>query len=788
MRELVSLINSQLRFKIIVPFVVLTLLVAIAGSWVAFRLIADDYQERFDNQLAQVTRAANESLVDQEQANLTFLREVATAQENPSEDAPAVATAVEQRDIDGLFAALDPYFRVGLSRSGVQLDRLIVVDTNGRSLADLSRTTNFVDPPYVRNASIDFSNVYLVNNVLNAQPDQIGDKFAGIVKFAGAGRADDAEGAEGAEGADDDGTYYFATAAPIRVTDEVPTDDADDSDNRRTVGAVIVGVKLDNLVSTIQDRGTASVITIFDPQGNALASSAVPADGLASLHLNAPVIERLQNPALLEDGQGIFQILDINGYEYQFALTPLQIRNQIFGVFGAALTLEYVVGPLDAARNPVIGLTVLFVLLMFGTGIWIARLITGPLEELVITARAVTSGNLSRRSRVNVSDEIGVLSSSFNSMTEHLLSLYLTVQQESSRRAAIVESIVDGIVVCDEEGRVQLINRATRNFLGLSETDPLPNQLSDLPLAPLVEGAPGFDTRRSSELYNLGTYIVRVSVAPVLTRDGHRLGYVCVLQDMTAEVELDRAKNNFIGTISHELRTPLTVMRGTTDLLLRGLVGPLEEEQRTMIDSMRQHTTNMTSLINNVIWIAGLDSGSLNTDLQPQEIARAVDEVAWNVRSAIKAKNLTLTIDIPEDMPLVLADIEELRMILTQLLDNARRYTSEGGITLSVMAEPNHALIRVQDTGRGIPFDLQDQVFNRFVRGDGTSEGINSAERGIGLGLAIVKALVIRQGGDVWLESEPDHGSTFSFTLQYANATPEPEQDDRPVTTTAAAA
>ncbi len=776
MQELLKLFNSQLRFKIIVPFVVLTLLVAITGSWVAFRLIADDYQGRFDNQLARLTQAANESLVDQEQANLTFLREVATAQENPSEGAPAVAAAVENENVEGLLAALDPFFRVGLSRSSVQLDRLIVVDNSGQSMADLSRGTEFIDPPYDINESLNFSEIYLVRDVLNARSDEIGDKFAGILQLPGP---------------EDEPVSYFATVAPIRVTDETPGEDPDapvDPDEGRTVGAILVGVELDNLATIIQSRGTASGTAIFDPAGNALASSLQPEEGLDVLTLESAVLEQLRNPALIEEGHGIYQTFTINGEEFQFSLTPLQIRNRIFGVFGVALGLDYIVGPLDAARNPVIALTVMFVLLIFGIGIWIARLITGPLEELVITARAVTSGNLSRRSRVKVSDEIGVLSNSFNSMTEHLLSLYLTVQQESSRRAAIVESIVDGIVVCDEDGGVQLVNRATRDFLGLSETDPMPDRLSDLPLTPLGEEAPGFGSLRSSELYNLGTYIVRVSVAPVLTRDGHRLGYVCVLQDMTAEVELDRAKNNFIGTISHELRTPLTVMRGTTDLLLRGLVGPLEEEQRTMIESMRQHTTNMTSLINNVIWIAGLDSGSLNTDLQPQEIARAVDEVAWNVRSAIKAKNLTLTIDIPETMPLVLADIEELRMILTQLLDNARRYTSEGGITLTVTAEPERALIEVQDTGRGIPPDLQDQVFNRFVRGDGTSEGINSAERGIGLGLAIVKALVIRQGGDVWLKSEPGQGSTFSFTLRYADAAPEPEQDGRPVTTTAAAA
>jgi signal transduction histidine kinase len=158
------------------------------------------------------------------------------------------------------------------------------------------------------------------------------------------------------------------------------------------------------------------------------------------------------------------------------------------------------------------------------------------------------------------------------------------------------------------------------------------------------------------------------------------------------------------------------------------------------------------------------------------ELLRPIDEAAWPLQSLIKAKGLSLKIDLPQDLPQVLVDFDQARMIMHQLLDNARRYTSEGGIVVRATALPEHVLVEVEDTGRGISPDMHEQIFLRFIRGDGASEGINSSERGIGLGLAICKQLVERQGGTIWMKSTPGQGSTFCFTLRYANATPSPEK------------
>jgi signal transduction histidine kinase len=740
MRRFMRELTSHLQYKIIGPFLFLTIIVVVAGSAVIFTMVAGSLQERFDNQLAVVARAANGALLIQEQANLQFLQEVAFAQANPSAGAPSVAEALQTNDIPGLSEAIKPFFLIGSNRPSERIDRLIAFDRSGVTVVDFERSPTAAEG-YVQNPSIDIADIWFTQRVLSGAADARGDKYAGLVEFA------------------DTGTLYFVTVAPVRAGDEV-------------VGGLVAAMRLDTLLTAVTARSQAAGMTIYDQAGRLVASSfsvdgEVPAMSLDLLR------EYKANPNPL--AQSLFHVVTIGSNEYQFAYVPLQIRGVNVGILAPALSREYVLATWNDTIAPLIITFAALIILIIAVGVAIAKVITAPLEELARTAHAVTTGDLSRRAAVRSNDEIGMLGERFNQMTEYLIRLYAQVQAEATQRAAIVESITDGIIVCDDQGVIRLANRATRRFLGLADDDQMPARLADIPLVKLIEGVPGFGAQRAQDLYSLGDFVVRASVAPVIGVDGMRSGYVCLLQDMTEEVAVDRAKTNFIGTISHELRTPLTVIRGNADLLLRGLAGPIDDEQRVFVDSIRQHAVSMTGLISNVIVIAGLDAGTLATDLEPLDLQRPIEEAAWSLQSLIKAKGLTLTINLPDELPQVLADFDQVRMVMQQLLDNARRYTNAGEIIVHAVPCPDHVRVEVRDTGRGIPADMREQVFQRFIRGDGVSEGINSSERGIGLGLAICKQLVERQGGTIWVESTPGQGSTFAFTLRYAHGTPSPE-------------
>lgn len=741
MRRLIGELQRQLKYQIIGPFLLLAIVVAIVGLTIVAFFLARQQQDRFDNELAAATRTVSDAFLAQEQANLSFLREVAFAQRNESINAPAVADAFYENNVEGLRLALEPFFRQGTRRSDVRLDRLIAFDRNGRTIVDFERPPLADEETYITHDSIDLSSAWFTSRILNGEADERGDKYAGLIQFSNTQ------------------TLYLATIAPVRRGNEV-------------VGGLIVAIRIDNLLNTVVQQSRLDGIILYDQEGNVIAttfSNQVPFTPLQQELVSQ--IKANPNPY----GQTLFTIETINDVEYQFAYVPLTIRGGRAGILATARTREEVlltwdnISPLLALVTFSLGLGIAVL------GLWVARRITRPVEELAETASAIVNGDLQRRASVNTQNEIGFLARQFNRMTEYLIELLAQVRAEARQRTAIVESITDGIIFIDVHGEIRSINRATRRLLGLSNDTALPKRLSDLPLEPLTEGIPGFG-QRAQNLYTLGDYIVRLSVEDVREDDGHLLGYVAVLQDLTEEVMVDRAKTNFIGTISHELRTPLTVIRGNADLLARGLAGPLEDEQKSFVEAIRLQANNMTTLISNVITIANLDSGSLKSTLEPIEVQRPIEDAIWQTQGQIKAKGLRLEVEIPKKLPKVLADFDHVRTIMLQLLDNARRYTSAGTITVRAIPQPGELRIEVSDTGRGIPPNLHQQIFERFFRGDGKSEGINSSERGIGLGLAICKQLIERLGGTIGVESAPGQGSTFFFTLRYADDTATPEK------------
>ncbi|MBK9710956.1 MAG: HAMP domain-containing protein [Kouleothrix sp.] len=736
--RLIHALRSHLQYKIIVPYLLLTLLVALGGSGVAFLLIAGTAQERLNNQLAQVARDTGDQLVKQEGDNLVFLRELAFAQTNPSADAPAVADALANDDTAALERALDPYFRISSQRS-VRLDRLIAFSSTGRSLVDWERLNEPSDTlDRFAHPTRSLQGLWFVPRILAGQTDDQGDKYAGLLDLG------------------DKSPGYLFTVAPVVHGNKI-------------VGGLIIATRLDSLLQELSAQSQAAILALYRAEdGAAFVSTTKPANGLAALNIRPDLVASIRDLTIAQK-RSVFDVVSVNQRDYQFAYAPLRIRGAVVGLISVALARDYVTGPWAAARLPLAALTVALMLAIIGLGLFVARQITRPLEDLVSTAEAVTSGDLERRSSVVASDEVGILARSFNDMTAHLLDLYRVVRSEASQRAAIVESITDGVVVCDPAGEIVLINRAMRAVLALADGQAGPRCFEDIPLKPLGQAALTFGETRPADLYQLHDRVVRVAFAPVLSGEGERLGDVYVLQDFTGAVAVDRAKTNFISTISHELRTPLTVLGGSSELLLRNMVGPLTEEQRLLIESMRKHAQTMTSLLNNVITIANLESGTLTVDLEPVGLPQVLEGMLWPVRGAMAAKGLDLIVAIPEDLPELLADEQQLRMVLQQLLDNARRYTDAGSVAIKASNGGPVVRVDISDTGRGISHDFCEHLFTRFARG---AEGINSAERGIGLGLAIARELIERQGGKIWLEHTSNQGSTFSFILPCILADP----------------
>jgi signal transduction histidine kinase len=234
------------------------------------------------------------------------------------------------------------------------------------------------------------------------------------------------------------------------------------------------------------------------------------------------------------------------------------------------------------------------------------------------------------------------------------------------------------------------------------------------------------------------------------------------MEDLTDAIAIEQARTSFIATISHELRTPLMVLSGNADLLLRGCTGALTVEQQILIESIRTHTQRMAGLVNNVIILAELEAGMLPADPRPLRLSQSLDEILWSIRRLLTLRGIALQIDLPPDLPLIVADRQHLAIILQQLLDNAQRYTIQGHITIRAVEETDTIRIDLSDTGCGIAPETAATLFTRFNR---NQERLNTTQRGFGLGLAIARELTEHQGGQIWLAETSACGTTFSLRL-----------------------
>lgn len=880
----------RILYLIIIPFLGLT--IAVGGTSAALYFYFDnrDQQERFDNQLVEVGTRFNDGIIAQETENLNVLYQIAfaPANTNPNRSAPAVSAAIKDRDSVGLRSALIPYFQVSVLRDDWSFDRLIAFDIEGQSLFDWQRKPNdTTGQEPIEYASSDLSAIVEIQKINNNQSDETGDKFTGIIRFE-----------------NDPSTFYLYTVAPV-------------THNNELVGGVLVAARIKDILLRLERQSQSAMTFFYDNNGSVIDTTATINNNInLSPDLNYNDLAQFtitpEQIELLQAGTNR-RILNVNQREYEFLYAPLIIRDKQVGYYSVALSTSFLFESASLNAWFIGGAAFALAFFIILGGGWVAQQITKPLDELVATAEAVSSGQLDRRSTsVSVGHEIGTLAVAFNQMTEHLLQLYQTSQnlntaididhvlqiattaandivpdthaialieepeqiryyvnlatsseffalhktrsnstssqleallelndqqalhtdqldllgrelqqvgiqsvlmtgirlqeeqtgllllvnkvkdcfepsaipslqalsnmtapvlhnsllyfkatRESKKQQAILESITDGVLLVDRVGVIAMANPAAEKLLELKDWRNQQVYFRDVPLKLLPSNRELFGKSTSADYYELGTYTLAISRAPVTDQEEQLLGEVVVIHDLSEEAAVSRAKTDFIATISHELRTPLTPIFGNLDLLLRGYAGPLTEEQLDMLAQVRERADFIYDLVKNMITVASIEADTLTIDLQNIDLATVVEATLQPLRPAFRQKNLKLKIDIPEDLPFIHTDRELLKLILTQLLDNARRFTNQGGVQIRARADGVMIQVDITDTGIGIPSEAQDRLFTRFQR----VEGNNSPERGGGLGLSITRQIVERLGGYVWVTSEVGQGSTFSFVL-----------------------
>ncbi|MDP9311894.1 MAG: GAF domain-containing protein [Chloroflexota bacterium] len=366
----------------------------------------------------------------------------------------------------------------------------------------------------------------------------------------------------------------------------------------------------------------------------------------------------------------------------------------------------------------------------------------------------------------------------------------------SSQSQAILQSIADGVVVCDCNGQVMLANPMSAQILEqpieelfmvnihdvlrtLKVMGPEREPLQEVLDAPLDEhGQP----RQFRATFRSGPRSVDMALGPVLAESGELLGGVAILRDITKEIESDRLKTEFIGTVSHELRTPMTVIKGYVQLLGMGSMGDLSPMQRQLLDTIKSNAERMTAIINDLLDITKIESGSVELNFRPINILDAIHKAVSGQQTLLESRKHQLRIDVAPDMAPGLADAARLQQVLDNILSNAIKFTPKNGkirvearmVTGANVPEErraglslrrNYVQIAVRDNGIGMAPEELGQIFERFYRAE--SE-LKVEAGGTGLGLAIVRPLVQLMGGRLGVDSERGEGSTFTLLLPAA--------------------
>ncbi len=338
---------------------------------------------------------------------------------------------------------------------------------------------------------------------------------------------------------------------------------------------------------------------------------------------------------------------------------------------------------------------------------------------------------------------------------------------ELQKLDTIVEHIEDGVIILDEQSNLLLINPAARRAFGLWQDD-------------VVKGKPVSEVLPHPDLKILLSDINNPLPQNEITfEDGRvlsaqctpipRIGVAITMQDITYLKQIDRLKNEFVHTVSHDLRSPLTAILGYVDLLDR--VGPVNDQQREFIHRVQNSVQSITSLVNDLLELGRIEAG-FDTQKEVVPLEGIIHDTLETLGGLISDKKMNLHLNLPMDIPQMRGNPIRLRQMLDNLIGNAIKYTPEGGeITIDVEAQNDQVILRISDTGPGIPPADQPHIFEKFYRASNVPKGVG----GSGLGLSIVKSIVENHQGRIWVDSLLGQGSAFTVVLPlYKQAVAQP--------------
>lgn len=485
------------------------------------------------------------------------------------------------------------------------------------------------------------------------------------------------------------------------------------------------------------------------------------------------LFSKLQETAINSDNSKVIDFYNNEMYpEYsnlKKLLRDLSILNEKAMFSGK----ERVINASEKSMNIVIILSVLSIIGGL-TAAWLSLVkFLSPLYALRDNMKALKEGELNKQTKIVSQDEIGELSKEFNDMTKRLIQFEQStlgkVLAEKNKSLAIVKSISDPIIVMDADYKIVLINDAFEQLFKLEEKNVLNKYFLEVvrngELYDYIKNIYNSEEDKIEQKifyfnYNSKDYYYNVLVTRLRETDNKRYGLVVLFQNVTGLKEIEKLKSDFIATVSHEFKTPLTSIMMGASLIGDEAAGGLSKKQQEIVETINEESEKLLNLVNNLLHLSKLESSKSIFNTEVCTIEAIVENSLKSFVSEAKERNISLQYNPIGSSIKVKVDFDKTVWVLNNLISNALKFTEAGDqILIRSFVKQNRVCVSVKDTGKGIPEEYVEKIFDKFVQVRGTED------RGTGLGLSIAKEIVEAQGGEIWCESKLHEGSIFTFTL-----------------------
>ena len=442
---------------------------------------------------------------------------------------------------------------------------------------------------------------------------------------------------------------------------------------------------------------------------------------------------------------------------------PITFMGDVIGAVFMAQSMTEIMDGMQALNNTLALSLLVVALLLLPVVLFFASRMAKPIANMRAVALTMAGGDLTARADDHSSDEYGELGRALNYLSSELGSTISSLEMERNRLQSLINGLSEGIIAVDAQGAVTLMNPAVYGLLSLSD------RTADVRAAAPDVFAMFSEALRSGNVVKKtiwqGDIALHISVSPLCLPGEEITGCVGIVSDVTSAERLEQTRRDYVANVSHELRTPLTAMRALMEPLRDGLV-KTEEQRQQIYDVVLRETMRLSRLVNDMLELSRLQSGTASLQRSVFAPLPLLNIIHETYSAYAEDYQQTFVYDVPESLPDVTGNPDRTQQVLIALLDNAFKYTPEGGtVTLSAAVEGDVVRICVRDTGVGISKEDLPHVFDRFYKVDKSHHG-----KGTGLGLAIAYEIMKHLGEEMSVTSELNQGSCFTFTLHIAKS------------------